>query len=139
MATLVYNSFLLDESQGNVRLFSDTFYALVYPSTYTPNARTHTRRSDVTEISGTNYPAGGVQVTPTITLDNDNDRVNVTWSGFTLANVTLTNAAGVAVYKRRGGLASADELVGAHDFDIVRTVTATDLIVASFVMRKTRT
>lgn len=106
-----------DIANGNIDLASDTFYVLLVTSTYTPNKDTHTKRSDITnEVpNGSGYTTGGQAVTPTVTKDLVNDRVDVTYADVTWTSSTITARAGV-VYKRRGGASSADELLFYVDF-----------------------
>lgn len=116
MASLVYNSFLDDVFRGNIDCDTDTFYVMLVTSTYTENKDTHTKRSDITnEVTGTGYTADGKVVTVTVTKDTTNDRIDVSLGGTTWTTSTIT-ARKAVYYKRRGGLASADELVAVVDF-----------------------
>lgn len=114
--TVVYNSLLEDLARGAVDFDNDTFRAMLVTATYVANKDTHTKRSDITnEVTGTGYTAGGAVVTPTITKDTANDRLDIAFSDPSWANSTIT-ARGVVIYKARGGLATADELVAYCDF-----------------------
>jgi hypothetical protein len=114
--TIVYNSALEDLARGAIDFDTDTFFAMLVTSTYVANKDTHLKRSDVTnEVTGTGYTAGGTAVTVTVTKDLPNDRLDISFSNPSWANSTLT-ARGVVVYKRRGGAATADELVCYGDF-----------------------
>lgn len=116
MASLIFNSFMEDVAENRIDLDTDTFYVMLVTSTYTPNKDTHTKRSDVTnEVVGTGYTADGQATAVTTTLDTANDRLDVTFSDVTWASSTITARACV-IYKRRGGAASADELVCYGDF-----------------------
>ena len=116
MASLIYDSAVNDIATGLIDLDTDTFWVMLTTSTYTANKQTHAKRSDVTnEVSGTGYSAGGQAVTVTVTPDTANDRVNVTFSTVTWPTSTIT-ARYCVVYKRRGGLSSADNLVFLGDF-----------------------
>ena len=116
MANIIYNSYVDDVNKGNIDMNTDTFYAMLVTSTYTPDKDTHTKRSDITnEVVGVGYTSGGAATTATVTLDTANDRVDITFSDVTWAASTITAAAAV-VYKHRGGAASADELVAYCDF-----------------------
>lgn len=116
MPSIVYNSFIDDLLRGNVIPATDTFYLMLVTASYTPNKDTHTKRSDITnEVSGTGYTAGGAQTTCTVSLDTTNDRGVLTFGNVSWSNSTITARGGV-VYKRRGGSASADELVAYVDF-----------------------
>lgn len=116
MASLIYDSFADDLSKGNVVPNTDTFKALLVTATYTPNKGTHLKRSDVTnEVTGTGYTAGGAAVTCTVAKDTTNHRETYTFSNPSWATATITARAAV-IYKSRGGVASADELVCYVDF-----------------------
>lgn len=114
--TVVYNSLLEDLARGAVDFDTDTFRAMLVTASYVVNKDTHLKRSDITnEVTGTGYTAGGAVVTPTITKDTANDRLDITFSDPSWANSTIT-ARGVVIYKARGGAATADELVAYCDF-----------------------
>lgn len=116
MASIVYNSFLDDCFKGNIDCDTDTFYVMLVTNSYTENKDTHTKRSDITnEVSGTGYTAGGVSVTVTVTKDTANDRIDISLGGTSWASSTITNARKAIYYKRRGGAATADELVACID------------------------
>ena|SRR5215212_740882 len=125
MASKLFNSALRDEATGAIDFDTDTFYAMLVTATYAPNSDTHTKRSDVTnEVpNGGGYTTAGQAVTVTVAaVDTANDKVVITVAAHNWATATIT-ARGEVIYKRRGGLASADELVFYNDFgaDIVST------------------
>lgn len=117
MASIVYNSALDDLIRGAIDFDTDSFKMLLVTSSYTPNKDTHTKRSDVTNevAAGGGYSTGGEATTATVTKDNANDRVDISFSSVTWNSATIT-ARGAVIYKSRGGAASADELVGYIDF-----------------------
>lgn len=115
MASLVYNSCVDYVCKGSIDFDTDTFKMMLVTSSYTPT-KSHDFRNDVTdEVSGTGYTAGGNAATPTVTKDNVNNRVDVSWVITSWTSSTITARAGV-IYKSRGGASSADELVGYVDF-----------------------
>jgi len=124
MASLIYNSFFDDLARGAIDLDNDTFWVMLTTSGYTENKDTHLKRSDVgSEVAaGGGYSTGGQVVTFTVTKDTVNDRLDVTLGGTTWPASTIT-ARKAVYYKRRGGLASADELVAVNDFgsDVIST------------------
>ena len=131
MADVVYGNFAKDVATGVIDMDTDDLWIMLVTATYTPNADTHHYRSDVTnEVSGTGYTAGGMDLgTITPTLDTTNNRVTFdapdpVWTG---ASIT---ARGAVVYKKRGGAATADELVCYLDFGADVTSTAADFTVA---------
>jgi hypothetical protein len=124
MADVIYNSFKRDIMNGSLNLASDTIKIMLVTSTYTPDQDAHTKRSDVTnEVTGTGYTTGGQALAnKAVTADNtDNEGVfdadDVTW-----ASSTIT-ARGAVLYKSRGGLATADELLCYIDFGSDKTST----------------
>lgn len=115
-SSLIYNSYMDDVNKNNIDPATDTFYAMLVHA-YTPDKDAHTKRSDVTstEVSGTGYTAGGKQSVQTLTKDNTNDRSDLGFADVTWATSSVT-ASGAVIYKHRGGLSSADELVAYIDF-----------------------
>lgn len=126
MASIVYNSFFNDLVKGNIDFDVDTFKAMLVTSAYTPD-KDHAKRSAITnEVTGTGYTAGGQAVTATVdAVDNTNDRQEITFGNLTWSASSIT-ARGLVIYKSRGGLASADELVAFIDFTTDKTSTSAD-------------
>ena len=115
MASLIYNSAVFDASTGAIDFDTDTFKMMLVTSSYTA-AKTHTKRNAVTnEVTGTGYTAGGNAAAATVTKDDTNSRVDITFAITSWTTATITARAGV-IYKSRGGASSADELVGYVDF-----------------------
>lgn len=125
MADVIYNSFFGDVVKGNIDLDTDTIKVMLVTSSYTPNIDTHTKRSDVTnEITGTGYTAGGVTLTSTVvTVDTTNDLAYFDAADAVWATATFT-CRGAVMYKSRGGLASADELIKYFDFTADKSPSA---------------
>ncbi|KTE23143.1 MULTISPECIES: hypothetical protein [unclassified Sphingopyxis] len=137
MASLIYNSALRDEATGAIDYDTDTFYAMLVTSSYTPNKDTHDRRDDVTnEVTGTGYTAGGAASSVSVAaVDTTNDRVVITFGSVSWPSSTIT-ARGCVYYKRRGGASSADELVAYNDFGSDITSTGATFTVASSTITK---
>jgi hypothetical protein len=115
MSSFAYDNLVDDALSGNIQK-TDTFYVMLVTSAYTPNQGTHAKRSDVSsECAGTGYTAGGQAIVPTFTRDTTNHRLRVVFPAITWPNSTV-NARRAVYYKRRGGAASADELVAQDDF-----------------------
>jgi hypothetical protein len=115
MASLVYNSCIDYVCKGSIDFDTDTFKMMLVTDSYTPS-KSHDFRNDVTdEVTGAGYTTGGNAATPTVTKDNVNNRVDVSWTITSWTSSTITARAGV-IYKSRGGASSADELVGYVDF-----------------------
>lgn len=130
MATIFYNSFFKDIADNNIDLDADTIYAMLVASAYTPDRDAHNRRDDVTnEASGTGYSAGGAEIANAATSQDDaNDLMkfdgdDVAWTGVT---VTFRY---IVLYKNRGGLSSADELICAIDTGGDQTITGGNLTI----------
>lgn len=116
MASLIYNSCLDDLAKGNIDFDTDTFYAMLVTSSYTPDKDTHLKRSSVTnEVTGTGYTAKGTAATVTVTKDTANDRIDISLGAVSWPTSTIT-ARGAVYYKYRGGADTADELVAYIDF-----------------------
>lgn len=117
MASFAFNSMLDDLSKGNL-LVADTYYVMLTTSAFAADQDLHTKRSDVTnEVTGTGYTAGGLAVVPTFTKDNTNNRLTIVFPAVSWAGSTIT-ARRAVYYKRRGGLATADELIAVDDFGV---------------------
>lgn len=131
MASIIFNSLLRDMATGAVDFDTDTFYMSLHSSTLTPNKDTMDRFDDVTnENTGTGYTAGGQATAVTVAaVDTANDRVDISFAAVTWTTVTLTNARYGVIRKRRGGAASADELVCCIDFGSNQSPVAQDLVV----------
>lgn len=124
MASLIYDSFADDLAHGAIDPAADTYYAMLVTSAYTPNKGTHTKRSDVTnEAAGTGYVAGGSAVACTVAKDTALHKETLTFANPSWAGATITAHAAV-IYKHRGGLATADELVAYVDFGADITATS---------------
>jgi hypothetical protein len=116
MASLVYNSCIRDGLVGNINFSTDTFKMALVTSAYGA-AKSHSKRSNITnEITGLGYTAGGNACAVTVAaVDNVNNDIELSFAVTSWTTATITARAGV-IYKSRGGLSSADELVGYVDF-----------------------
>ena len=124
MASLVYDSFLGDLMAANVVPATDT-YKIMLVNGYVPNKSTHAKRSDVTnEALGTGYTAGGIAIAVTLALDTTGHKETLTWANVNWPSSTIT-ATGAVIYKSRGGVATADNLVGFADFGATISTSAT--------------
>ena len=119
MANAIFNSFKRDLMNGSIDLDTDSIKLMLVTAVYVPNIDTHTKRSDVTnECPATGgYVAGGfVLANKTVTVNNTTDKAIFDADDLAIANATIT-ARGAVLYKARGGVASADELIGYLDFN----------------------
>jgi hypothetical protein len=110
MASITYYSAGLDMANGAIDFDTDSFKAMLVTSSYTP-AQSHSKRSDITnEVSGTGYTTGGQAIT--CSTSRSSGTVSLTWGSVTWSSpVSGFTARYAVIYKSRGGLASADELV----------------------------
>ena len=127
MSSLIYDSFVDKLCTGAINPSSDTFKVmLIAPGGgYTPSKTADIFRSAATagEASGTGYTSGGVAVTCTVAKNTGSNQETLTFSNPSWAGATIS-AVGAVIYKSRGGLASADELVAYVDFGGTVTSTA---------------
>jgi hypothetical protein len=116
MASIVYNSFYNNVFTGAIDVDTDSFKIMLTTSSYTPS-KSHSKRSDITnEVTGAGYTTGGNACALTVVaVDNVNNRQEISASVTSWTSSTITARYGI-IYKNRGGLASADELVGCLDF-----------------------
>lgn len=125
MASLIYDSFMLDLANGTIDLEGGTIKVALVTSVYAPNKGTHDRFNDVTnQVVGTGYTAGGQTSDATLTLDTNNHRLDITFDNVTWANSTITARA--AVLYQDTGTAGASPLIAYVDFgqDVSSTAAA---------------
>ncbi len=135
MPSLIYNSCLADMARGNIDFDTDSFFVMLTTAAYAEDRDAHGRRSNVTsEVAGTGYTAGGQAVPVTVTRDDVNDRVDIAFGAVTWAASTIT-ARKAVIYKRRGGAASADELVAVNDFNVDVTSTGAAFTLGASTLR----
>ncbi len=123
MASIIYDSCLSDVFSGSIDFESDAFNVMLVTAAYTPNKKTHARRSDVSnEASGIGYDAGGVLVDVSVNSDVVNDRLDVSLGGMELPDSTVS-AKGAVYYKAHGTTPEDDELVAYIDFGEIKSST----------------
>jgi len=117
----VPDSFLYDAVTGSIDLDTDTIKCGLTPSAYTYDRVNHSRRSSVTEVTGTGYTAGGQTVTMTVTKDTTNHKLVISTPQIQWASSTIT-ARGIYCYKSTG-VAANDPLIlyGQYSVDITST------------------
>lgn len=134
MASGCYNSTLHDTVTGAIDFDTDTFYVMLVGAGYTFDKDAHSKRSDIaSEVSGAGYTAGGQAIVPGVTKDNANDRTSIVFPQVTWPASTIAAAEGAVYYKRRGGLATADELVAFDDFAATTTSNGTFTLQATTI------
>lgn len=134
MASVIYQQCFGKAFSGNIVIGTDTIKVMLTTSTYTEN-KDHDFRSDVTnEVTGTGYSAGGNTATCSVTVDDTNDRMDLTLGGTTWSTSTIT-ARKAVYYKSRGGASSADELIAVNDFGSDVSTTAGTFTLNSSTLR----
>jgi hypothetical protein len=118
MASLFYNNYFEELGKGNIKFGTDTFYAMLVTTSYTPDKDSHAFRSDISgEASGAGYIAGGQALSNvTITQDNTNDRANIDFDNETFSAITVSDVNAYVVYKSTGN-AATDILICYIEFD----------------------
>ena len=126
-----YNSFKKLALDGSIDFVNDTIKVALLTNAYTPNIDNDEYWDDVSthEVSGTGYTAGGQALSSKTTVKNTTsdegvyDGADVTW-----AASTITARYGV-IYKSTG-TASTSALVCYIDFDVDKTTSASDFVIA---------
>ncbi len=126
---LIPNQFKLELAQA----FFDIgpFKLSLHTSALTPDADAHNYHDDVgSEVTGTNYNAGGedIGLPSAITKDNANDRVNVDWDDYIFINITVPEIRYAVIYKYTGDL-STSPVVAILDFGSNQAVVADNFLV----------
>lgn len=107
---------------GAVIWGSDDVYLALARTAYTPDIDAHDFWNDVNaadEITGTNWPAGGVQADgETLSLVTANNDVEFDITDESVATVTLSDAKHLIVYTRTPGTDATRELIGYATFDV---------------------
>lgn len=138
MASLTVNEFWHKVANGTIVIGTDTFKMMYLTSAYTPS-KNHVFRSDLTSevAAGGGYVAGGFTVTAALgAVDTTNNRFDATFTPASpvVAAATFT-ARYAAIYKSRGGAATADELVAIDDFGADITASGGPFTTAAILAR----
>lgn len=132
MASFNFNFGIRNVVTGAIDLDTDTFWMLLTTGTVLGETEKDTfdfRNDITTETTGTGYTTGGQVCTLTVAaVDAANNDVEVTCAPVTWTTATIS-ATGAVIYKRRGGAASADELLCYIDFGGTVTSTAGNFVV----------
>lgn len=136
MATLMPNQHLTDRCLGRLVVGTSTVKALLTTSAFVPNKATLATRADITnEVTGTNWPAGGVAVTATQAIDNATNIHTLTFSAINVAGTTLANIRQVVYYVANGGAASGDYVIMVVDFGSDYTTTNNPVSISASYLR----
>lgn len=126
-----YINYFCRQLTGDIDPFLDSIRVAFLKSTYTPNIKTHIFWSQVSshEVSGLNYPAGGIPVSPkSVECDLDNRVAVVDAEDSTFDKISVSGIRYAVLYKRTDDDADSP-LILYHDFVTDRTFTNKDLIV----------
>ena len=114
MADVIFNSFREELAEGVHDFENGSYKVMLTTNSYTPNASTHSKRSDVTnEVVGTGYTAGG-QAVVSLTATESAGVVTVDITDPNWASSTIT--ARYMILYQDVGTAATDRLVMAYDF-----------------------
>lgn len=116
MASQLYNSFKVDQANGDIDFTNDNIKVLLVTDQYVPNINTHKKRSDITdEVVGAGYVAGGqAMANINVVQDDSNNRATLDANDNQWTPSTIT-ARGAVLYKDVGSPAT-DLLIGYLDF-----------------------
>lgn len=136
MASIIYTRGIFAAFTGAINFNADAFKVLLTTSAYSED-KDHDYRSSVTSnevASGSGYTTGGNTAVVSATLDDTNDRVDVSLGGTTWPASSFTSRKAI-YYKDRGGAAGADELVFCNDFGSDRTTVSGTLTLNASTLR----
>lgn len=89
---------ILDTTQLAVDLDLETHRVALYNNTDTPNFSTETAYTATNEVTGTNWPAGGVLLTGTTVTESPAGTLMWDATDVSVANATFTGARGAKIY-----------------------------------------
>jgi hypothetical protein len=89
---------LLDTTQLAIDLDLETHKIALYNNTETPNYSSQTAYSATNEVTGTNWPAGGVALTGTTITESPTGSLMFDATDISVASATFTNAYGAKIY-----------------------------------------
>lgn len=130
MASFIYNSAKGKLGDGSIDWNTDTIKMACVTSAYTPDQDAHDFFNDVTNEIAANggYPAGGVTLTCSVTIDNTNNRAIYDATDVSITSFTGTFRYGI-IYKSTG-VSSTSPLIAVIDFtgsNITTTVGTFDV------------
>lgn len=119
---------LFDRANVSIDYDTDTLKVLLVASDISGNLNSYDFRDDVTEVSGTNYSAGGATLA-SVTVTASAGTVTFDAADVTFSNVTIAAIRGSVIYKATGGASSTDPVAFWHDHG-AQAVTAGDYVIA---------
>lgn len=120
----IYGTAALKIANGTLLLNAGTFKIGLGGSAYVPDVDLHDFYNDVVpEVTGTNWPAGGIAVTITTSKIDASNRVCVISTDVNVATVSLTDGKHAILYKVIGTTAT-DQLIAYCTWDVALAPTA---------------
>lgn len=127
----MYGKAALALYNADLDLGAGSYKAALVSASYTvdPDADQFFSTPEANEVTGTNWAAGGVAVTLTVSQVTASNRIKLAISDISVATVTLTGGKHIVIYKVLGGASSADPLVAYGTFDTALAPTAGTLAI----------
>lgn len=128
----VFGNGALNIVNNAINWSSDTINMSLHTSTYTPDQDLHDFFNDATNelTAGSGYSAGGVALAgKTVTYDGATNEVRLDCNDIVFAFTGAKTWRTAVVYKKRGGVSSADELIGYLTWDADQTVSTSYTLV----------
>lgn len=118
---------LLDRATVSIDYDTDALKVLLVAADQSGNLNSHDFRDDLTEVTGTNYSAGGASLA-SVTVTASAGVVTFDAADVTFTNVTIAAIRGSVVYKNVG-TAATDPLAFWHDHG-AQAVTAANYVIS---------
>lgn len=119
-----YGKALTHMVRGDIDFDADVFKIMLTGTGYVPDPTTDEFRNNVTnEIAGSGYSAGGMTLAGVVVSEAGSTyyrETRVVWNQVYWPPPATFSARNAVIYKARGGLASADELIAYIDFAALR-------------------
>jgi hypothetical protein len=117
---------LLDRATVSIDYDTDPLKVLLVAADQAANLNTHDFRDDLTEVTGTNYSAGGASLA-SVTVTASGGVVTFDAADVTYTNVTIAAIRGSVIYKNVG-TAATDPIAFWHDHG-AQSVTAANYVI----------
>lgn len=127
MASFIYNSAKGKLGDGSIDWNSDTIKMALVTASYTPDQDAHDFFNDVTNEIAANggYPAGGVTLTCSVTIDNSNNRAIYDATDLTITPLNGASTFRYGIIYKSTGVASTSPLIAVIDFTGANVSTGT--------------
>ena len=92
MASFIFDSMFYAGFTSQFNMTTSTFKVMQVPASFTPLQGTHSLKSQITsEVTGTNWPAGGIVIATSVSLDSINHQTFFTFGPFQQDGVTIAS------------------------------------------------